>query len=259
MQEKKIITHIVTWLNKYIYSSKAKGFVVGISGGIDSAVSSTIGAKTGLPTLCIEMPIHQSIKQVERANNHVNWLKKNYNNVRSVETNLTPLFDSFIKQMPQTEKKENTEKALINTRARFRMTTLFYFAQLKNYLVLGTGNKVEDFGIGFFTKYGDGGVDLSPIADLNKSEVFTLGKFLNIIDSIITAPPTDGLWNDDRSDEEQIGATYPELEWAMDFNGDDHNISNREKEVLTIYNNLRKINLHKMMSIPICKIPGNLK
>jgi NAD+ synthase len=139
------------------------------------------------------------------------------------------------------------------------MTTLYYFAQLNNYLVLGTGNKVEDFGIGFFTKNGDGGVDLSPLADLKKSEIFTLGKQLNIIESIQTAAPTDGLWNDNRTDEEQIGATYPELEWAMDFSLEENGLSEREKEVLKIYRHLRKVNLHKMKEIPVCNIPEELK
>ena len=161
--------------------------------------------------------------------------------------------------MPKSKTEETTERALINTRARIRMTTLYYFAQLNNYLVLGTGNKVEDFGIGFFTKYGDGGVDLSPIADLTKSEVFALGSKLGITDEILTAPPTDGLWNDDRTDEDQIGATYPELEWAMDFSLEENGLSEREKEVLKIYKHLRKVNLHKMQKIPVCNIPEELK
>ena len=223
MQEEKIIKHIVSWLKQYSCLSKTKGFVIGISGGIDSAVASVLGAKTELPLLCIEMPIHQSATQVERASNHVKWLENDYANVSAMEINLTLLFDSFIALMPKSKTEETTERALINTRARIRMTTLYYFAQLNNYLVLGTGNKVEDFGIGFFTKYGDGGVDLSPIADLTKSEVFALGSKLGITDEILTAPPTDGLWNDDRTDEDQIGATYPELEWAMEFIGDEKN------------------------------------
>jgi len=259
VQEEKIIKHIVSWLKQYSNLSKTKGFVIGISGGIDSAVASVLGAKTGLPLLCIEMPIHQSATQVERASNHVKWLKNDYANVSAMEINLTPLFDSFISLMPKSKTEETTEKALINTRARIRMTTLYYFAQLNNYLVLGTGNKVEDFGIGFFTKNGDGGVDLSPLADLTKSEIFTLGKQLNIIESLQTADPTDGLWNDNRTDEEQIGATYPELEWAMDFSLEENGLSEREKEVLKIYRHLRKVNLHKMKEIPVCNIPEELK
>ena len=259
MQEEKIIKHIVSWLKQYSCLSKTKGFVIGISGGIDSAVASVLGAKTGLPILCIEMPIHQSATQVERASNHVKWLENDYANVSAMEINLTPLFDSFIALMPKSKTEETTERALINTRARIRMTTLYYFAQMNNYLVLGTGNKVEDFGIGFFTKYGDGGVDIGPIADLTKSEIFMLGKKLNIIESIQTAPPTDGLWNDNRTDEEQIGATYPELEWAMCYSGDDNKITAREKEVLAIYKRLREVNLHKMKEIPVCEIPNELK
>ena len=259
VQEEKIIKHIVSWLKQYSNLSKTKGYVIGISGGIDSAVASVLGAITGLPLLCIEMPIHQSATQVERAINHLKWLKNDYANVSAMEINLTPLFDSFIALMPKSKTEETTERALINTRARIRMTTLYYFAQLNNYLVLGTGNKVEDFGIGFFTKNGDGGVDLSPLADLTKSEIFTLGKQLNIIEAIQTAAPTDGLWNDNRTDEEQIGATYPELEWAMDFSLEENGLSEREKEVLKIYRHLRKVNLHKMKEIPVCNIPEELK
>ena len=156
VQEEKIIKHIVSWLKQYSNLSKTKGFVIGISGGIDSAVTSVLGAKTDLPILCVEMPIHQSAAQVERANKHVKWLQKECPNISAIETDLTALFDSFIKLMPEIKTEETAERALINTRARIRMTTLYYFAQLNNYLVLGTGNKVEDFGIGFFTKYGDG-------------------------------------------------------------------------------------------------------
>ena len=259
MQTEEIINHIVNWLVDYNKKSGTKGFVIGVSGGIDSAVSSVLGAKTNLPILCVEMPIHQNLAQTQRASKQINWMKENWKNVGSIETDLTPLFDAFIAQMPTTDNKEKAELALINTRARFRMTTLYYFAQLNNYLVLGTGNKVEDFGIGFFTKYGDGGVDLSPIADLTKSEVFNLGRELGVIEEILTAPPTDGLWNDDRTDEEQIGATYPELEWAMEFKGETTKLSERKKEVLEIYNGLRNANLHKMKSIPVCNIPEELK
>jgi len=259
VQTEKVIQHIVNWLENYAKESGTKGFVIGISGGIDSAVTSALAIKTELPLLCVEMPIHQNKTQMDRAKEHINWLKNKCENVSSTETDLTPLFNSFIAQMPNAESSEKKELALINTRARFRMTTLYYFAQLNNYLVLGTGNKVEDFGIGFFTKYGDGGVDLSPIADLTKNEVFEIGKAQNIISEILTTPPTDGLWNDDRTDEEQIGASYTELEWAMDFSGMESNLSEREKEVLTIYKTLRKANLHKMKEIPICRIPEKLK
>ena len=168
------------------------------------------------------------------------------------------IFDRFIDAVPPEEDSENRSRSLVNTRARLRMTTLYYFAQLHNYLVAGTGNKVEDFGIGFYTKYGDGGVDLSPIADLMKTEVFALGKTLGVCQSILDAPPTDGLWNDNRTDEDQIGATYPELEWAMTFEGEDDNLTNRQREVLTIYRSFHRANRHKMIPIPVCEIPKEL-
>ncbi len=257
MQTTAIINHISNWLHSYAKSVNMKGFAIGVSGGIDSAVSSTLAAKTGLPLLCVEMPIHQNTTQVDRGLKHIAWLKENFNNVSSVELELTPVFDEFIAQLPKT--KEHNELALVNSRARLRMTTLYYFAQANNALVVGTGNKVEDFGIGFFTKYGDGGVDISPIADLLKTEVYALGKELGVNKGILTAAPTDGLWADDKTDEDQIGATYPELEWAMTFSADAKNLSAREKEVLSIYTKLNKANQHKMQEIPVCKIPKNLK
>ena len=257
MQTTAIIDHINDWLINYIKSSKAQGFVIGISGGIDSAVTSTLAAKTGSPLLCVEMPIHQNKIQVDRGKRHITWLKEKFENVNSVELELTPIFDGFINQLPKDE--QQNELALVNTRARLRMTTLYYFAQTNNSLVVGTGNKVEDFGIGFFTKYGDGGVDISPIADLLKTEVFTLGKKLGINNEILTAEPTDGLWGDDKTDEDQIGASYPELEWAMTFDGDKDFLTEREKQVLEIYLKLNKTNQHKMCSIPICNIPEKIK
>lgn len=257
MKTTAVITHISNWLLDYDKSSVSKGFVIGISGGIDSAVTSTLVAKTGLPLICVEMPIHQQKEQVLRGKEHINWLKKNFQNVSSTELNLTTVYDGFISQLPN---NENTHKlALANTRARLRMTTLYYFAQANNALVLGTGNKVEDFGIGFFTKYGDGGVDLSPIADLLKSEVYLLGKELGINNNILIAPPTDGLWGNDKTDEDQIGATYPELEWAMQFDGDKNTLNKRKREVLKIYTRLNRANQHKMNAIPVCKIPKILK
>jgi len=183
---------------------------------------------------------------------------KKYPNVSVETTELTPIFDAFVNALPASDSTQR-EMALVNTRARLRMTTLYYFAALNHQLVLGTGNKVEDFGIGFYTKYGDGGVDISPIADLIKTEVFALGRELGIIESILSAPPTDGLWGDDRTDEDQIGASYPELEWAMDFNGDATRLSNRQNEVLAIYRKLNRANQHKMQSIPVCPIPKKLK
>ena len=257
MQPTAIIDHISDWLLGYIKSSKAQGFVIGISGGIDSAVTSTLAAKTGLPLLCVEMPIHQNKKQVARGVKHIAWLKEKFKNVNSVELDLTLVFDSFINQLPEDE--QQNQLVLVNTRSRLRMTALYSFAQTNNSLVVGTGNKVEDFGIGFFTKYGDGGVDISPIADLLKTEVFTLGKELGIHNEILTADPTDGLWSDDKTDEDQIGASYPELEWAMTFDGDKDFLTEREKQVLKIYLKLNKTNQHKMLAIPTCNIPESLK
>jgi NAD+ synthase len=257
MQTTAIIDHISDWLLNYVKLSKAQGLVIGVSGGIDSAVTSTLAAKTGLPLLCVEMPIHQNKIQVERGLKHIVWLKEHFDNVSSLELQLSSVFDSFTRQLTKDEAKN--ELALVNTRARLRMTTLYYFAQSNHSLVLGTGNKVEDFGIGFFTKYGDGGVDISPIADLLKTEVYKLGEKLGIVTDILSAPPTDGLWNDNKTDEDQIGASYPELEWAMGFNGDKNSISTREREILEIYTKLNIANQHKMHAIPICKIPEKLK
>ena len=255
MQTTSIISHITNWLKKYAQSCHSHGFVVGISGGIDSAVTSILAAKTKLPTICIEMPIHQNKQQVNRGKNHIKWLKENFSNVSSINIELTSTFDKFVAKLPS---KKN-ELALANSRARLRMTTLYYFSQDNNSLVLGTGNKVEDFGIGFFTKYGDGGVDLSPIADLLKSEVYALAKVLGVNDKILNAPPTDGLWKDNKTDEDQIGASYTELEWAMNYKEDLSTLTKREKEVLHIYNNLNHLNQHKMKKIPVCKIPKELK
>ncbi|MBT4881589.1 NAD(+) synthase [Flavobacteriales bacterium] len=257
MQTTAIINHISDWLLTYAQNTHVKGYVIGISGGIDSAVTSTLAAKTGLPLLCVEMPIHQDKTQVERGLKHIAWLKANFENVSTVELELSSIFDGFINQLPLKEEKH--ELALVNTRARLRMTTLYYFAQANNSLVLGTGNKVEDFGIGFFTKYGDGGVDISPIADLLKTEVYALGEELGIDTDILSAPPTDGLWGDDKTDEDQIGASYPELEWAMAFDGDKNTLTAREKQVFDIYTKMNKANLHKMQPIPVCKIPNTLK
>ena len=262
MNTKKVTTHIVDWLENYAKSGKLNGFVIGVSGGIDSAVTSTLCAKTGLPTLCLEMPIHQAVSQVNRAKNHIDWLEKNYKNVSRITINLTPVFDSLIAALPKVNNEESRFMSLANTRARLRMTTLYYFAALHGYLVAGTGNKVEDFGVGFYTKYGDGGVDLSPIADLMKSEVYEIAKDFGIHQDIIKAPPTDGLWGDDRTDEDQIGASYNELEWAMNMQEQGKTIANfigREKDVFSIYIRLNTINQHKMQPIPVCEIPKNLK
>ena len=256
MNTKEVIEHIKKWLCSYHSQSSTKGFVIGISGGIDSALTSTLVAETNIPLLCIEMPINQNKNQVSRGKNHILWLKENYNNVKSIECDLTGIFEQF--KSISAEKNKNQLLALANTRSRLRMTTLYYYAQLNNALVVGTGNKVEDFGIGFYTKYGDGGVDLSPIADLMKSEVFQLAKALKINKEIIVAPPTDGLWDNDQTDEDQIGATYDELEWAMK-NKETKNLSKRQQEVIEIYNKFHAANKHKMMAIPVCNIPDDLK
>ncbi len=262
MQTEKIRDHIVTWLRDYATAAGMKGFVVGVSGGIDSALTSTLCALTGMEVLCLEMPIHQSKNQVTRAANHIFWLKEHYPNVRSEWIDLTPVFDSLIEALPAVEQEADRLMSLANTRARLRMTSLYYFAALEKLLVAGTGNKVEDFGVGFYTKYGDGGVDLSPIADLLKTEVYHLAAFLGVGGDILKAPPTDGLWGDDRTDEDQIGASYPELEWAMDMDARgkaEADFSGREREVFRIYKRLNTVNRHKMLPIPVCEIPENLK
>ena len=267
MQTEAVIEHITGWLSDYCGRAGTDGFVIGrvprasfrISGGIDSAVSSTLAARTGLPLLVVEMPIHQSPAQVTRAREHIAFLKETYGAVESAEVELTDVFDRLIEALPDSPGDARREMSLVNTRARLRMTTLYYFAALHGRLVVGTGNKVEDFGIGFFTKYGDGGVDLSPIADLVKTEVYELGRTLGVNDAILTAAPTDGLWGDDRTDEDQIGATYPELEWAMGFDGDEAALDNRQAEVLSIYRRLNAANQHKMEPIPVCMIPGELR
>jgi NAD+ synthase len=262
LQVEKVNTHIVNWLKIYAENAKVNGFVVGISGGVDSAVTSTLCAQTGLSTLCVEMPIHQAPSHVSRGREHIEQLKKRFPNVSNVEANLTQVFDSFKNQVPNSEDEYKTHLSLANTRARLRMTTLYYFAGIHGYLVAGTGNKVEDFGVGFYTKYGDGGVDLSPIADLMKSDVYALGKYLQIPNSILQASPTDGLFGDDRTDEDQLGASYDELEWAMlekDKGKISKNFSGREKIVFDIYIKLNTINQHKMQEIPVCIIPDDIK
>lgn len=256
-QVEKVNAHIVNWLKTYADNAKVSGFVVGISGGVDSAVTSTLCAQTGFKVLCVEMPIHQAESHVYRGREHIEQLKKRFANVSSVEADLTSVFEDFKKQVPIITDEHKLHLSLANTRARLRMTTLYYFAGIHGLLVAGTGNKVEDFGVGFFTKYGDGGVDLSPIADLMKSEVFALGDYLKIPESILTASPTDGLFGDDRTDEDQLGASYDELEWAMlaDENGKTSaDFLGREKIVFDIYKRLNTINQHKMNPIPICLI-----
>jgi NAD+ synthase len=235
---------ISNWIKNYteMMPSKAKSLVIGISGGIDSSVSSTLSAMTGLKTIILSMPIKQKSSQYDLSLKHQEWLVKNFNNVEAHIINLDKLFETFENSLS----KFDSELGLANSRARLRMTTLYQVAAANRGIVVGTGNKVEDFGVGFYTKYGDGGVDISPIADCNKTEVWEMGKSLNILKEIIEAAPTDGLWDDGRTDEGQLGLKYGELEEAMN----NINSINREK-----YEKIRKINLHKMEPIPVCKIP----
>ena len=258
LQVEKVNAHIVNWLKTYAENAKVNGFVIGISGGVDSAVTSTLCAQTGLKVLCVEMPIHQAQSHVTRGREHIEQLKKRFPNVSSIEADLTSVFETFKTVVPDVTDSAKLHLSLANTRARLRMTTLYYFAGIHSLLVAGTGNKVEDFGVGFYTKYGDGGVDLSPIADLMKSEVFLLGSYLQVPDSILNASPTDGLFGDERTDEDQLGASYDELEWAMtqDETGQSSDaFSGREKDVFEIYKRLNTINQHKMTAIPVCFIP----
>ena len=260
MQTEQVIEYIVNWLNDYCRQSGMNGFVVGVSGGIDSAVTSTLCAKTGKPVIALNMPIRQDVTQVSLAQGHINWLKEKFQNAESATVDLTAAFQALEATFPPDIQDELT---MANTRARLRMLTLYGFAGHHRMLVAGTGNKVEDFGVGFFTKYGDGGVDICPIADLMKSEVYELGRSLGVIDGILQARPTDGLWGDNRTDEEQIGASYDELEWAMRFeeagHGDESGLSSRQKEVLGIFCRLHHANCHKMEALPVALIPDNLK
>jgi len=258
MQTQKVIDHIVNWLKDYATNAKVNGYVIGVSGGVDSGVVSTLAAMTGMKTLLIGMPIRQKADQVDRAQDHMNDLKSRFPNVETISVNLTPAFEEIYKTFHvHDEVYPNENLTFANTRARLRMLTLYYYGQLNGLLVCGTGNKVEDFGIGFYTKYGDGGVDVSPIADLYKTEVYELAKGLNLIKSIQEAIPTDGLWDTERTDEQQIGATYPELEKIQKEYGtktaDDY--EGRDKEVFLIFDRMHKAAKHKIDPIPVCDIP----
>ena len=236
---------ISNWIKDYVEKMpcKAQSLVIGISGGIDSSVSSTLSAMTGLKTIVLSMPIKQKDAQHDLSLKHQEWLVKNFKNVEAHTINLDKLFETF----ESTLSNFDNEHGMANSRARIRMTTLYQVAAANKGIVVGTGNKVEDFGVGFYTKYGDGGVDISPIADCNKSDVWEIGKSLNILNEIIEAPPTDGLWDDGRTDEGQLGLKYEELEEAMN----NPKSINREK-----YEKIRNMNLHKMEPIPVCKIPN---
>ena len=258
MQTQAVIEHIVNWMKEYAERARVKGFVVGVSGGIDSAVVSVLAAKTGLEVLLLEMPIRQKADQVNRAQAHMADLQSRFTNVRGLSVDLTPTFEQFEQTVAGDGSAEEVRQlALANSRSRLRMLTLYYYGQTNGLLVAGTGNKVEDFGVGFFTKYGDGGVDISPIADLLKSQVYELAKELAVIQSIQEAVPTDGLWDGERTDEQQMGATYPELEWAMGV-ADSHtpaDFEGRQREVLEIYLRLNRAMQHKVQPIPVCHIP----
>jgi NAD+ synthase len=248
---------IVSWLNNYLSEIPLKGFVVGVSGGVDSALTSTLWALTKKEVILLNMPIRQNSDEYHRAKNQIENLESRFDNVRGLEIDLSNSFKQLETDLPSESVKNGL--AMANTRARLRMLTLYAVGQSNGLLVAGTGNKVEDFGVGFFTKYGDGGVDLGPIADLMKSEVFALAKHVGVIDEILNAKPTDGLWDDARNDEDQIGASYDELEWAMLFDGEESQLTERQKEVIKIYNKFHKVNLHKMKPIPVCTIPKELR
>ncbi|MBS0013675.1 MAG: NAD(+) synthase [Desulfobacterales bacterium] len=259
MQADKVIDYIVGWLRDYAAGAGVNGFVVGISGGVDSAVTSTLCAQTGLSVMVLNMPIRQAPDQKSLAEKHLGWLQQRYENVSGYTTDLTAVLEAFESCLPEAVQDHLT---MANTRARIRMATLYAFATHHRMLVAGTGNKVEDFGVGFFTKYGDGGVDISPIADLYKSGVYQLARHLGVIEEILDAPPTDGLWPDSRSDEDQIGATYDELEWAMEFDpngGRPQDLTERQKQVLSIFRELNRKNRHKIEPIPVAVIPEKLK
>ena len=244
---------ITNWISDYALENDIRALVVGVSGGVDSAVTSTLSARTGIRTIVLNMPIHQKKYQDDLSKKHISWLKDNFNNVEERIVNLSKTYDSFVETVSV---DEVSDIALANSRARLRMTALYATAGSNGGIVVGTGNKVEDFGVGFYTKYGDGGVDISPIADLLKTEVYQIARELDIIEEIIQAAPTDGLWGDGRSDEEQLGASYEELEWAMkeSKNPSNKDLSEREKDVLVIYQRLNKSNSHKMNPIPIFKL-----
>ena len=241
---------IADWLKEYADSNQITALVVGVSGGIDSAVASTLCAKTGLKTIVLNMPIHQETSQYDLSNMHIGWLKSNWENVDSHTIDLTRTYDLYVDEL---QNHNLSDLASANTRARLRMTTLYAIAGSNNGIVVGTGNKVEDFGVGFFTKYGDGGVDISPLADMYKSEVYALAEAMGIAQEIQEAAPTDGLWNDGRTDEDQMGATYKELEWAMREieNPSSEPLTARQEEVLEIYWRLHNTNSHKMKPIPV--------
>jgi len=238
------IDYIVNWIKEYSseLNNQPITLVVGVSGGVDSALTSVLCAKTKLKTIAVSMPIKQNISQHDLSLKHLEWLKKNYNNVDTEIIELNETFSYFKKTLHN----YSNELAFANSKARLRMVTLYQVAQANNGIVVGTGNKVEDFGVGFYTKYGDGGVDISPIADCTKTDVWSLGKSIGIINEIIEAAPTDGLWDDSRNDESQLGLTYKQIEEAME---------NPKSKYFKKYSDIRESNLHKMKPIPVCTMP----
>lgn len=253
-----VINAIVAWLSDYCDEAAQRGFVVGVSGGIDSAVTAALCARTGKTTLLLNMPIQQAPAQFELSTRHIEALTGRHPNAEALATDLTPVFKALSETLPEAIQDPLT---MANARARLRMLTLYAFAGHRQCLVAGTGNKVEDFGVGFFTKYGDGGVDISPIADLTKTQVYALGRALDVNEAILAAPPTDGLWADNRTDEDQIGASYEELEWAMTVppgTTELPGMTERQREVLGIYRRLHAANQHKMAAIPVFKLPEDL-
>ena len=251
MNRLEISSDIINWIKDYCEDNGIKSLVVGVSGGIDSALTSTLSAMTGLPTYVISMPIYQNKTQLLRARNHIQWLGEEYDYVTFIEKDLTSVFESLVSTLSE---DEQSELSLANSRARLRMTMLYQLASIHGGIVVGTGNRVEDFGVGFYTKYGDGGVDISPIADLTKTEVREIAGYLGVDEEIVNAAPTDGLWEDGRTDEEQLGASYEELEWAMDYYGSVKDLMDRQKEVIKIYNKHHTQNKHKMIPIPVFKV-----
>ena len=263
MTPKQQIKHIVKWLQAYAKSAKISTFVVGISGGIDSSLVSALCAETGLNTIVVQMPIRQNKKLNNRSSMQADWLMKRHPNVTHMSLDLTKIFNAFDKKLSPLCAQDNgdytatSELAFANSRARLRMMTLYQIAQAHNGLVAGTGNKVEDFGVGFFTKYGDGGVDISPIGDCMKTQVWAMARELGIEKEIIDAAPTDGLWADGRTDESQLGMTYPELELAMrqdTYSELELYATTAEKKKLKQYREIRARNLHKMNPIPVCRL-----
>ena len=244
MNSDKKITYISNWIKDYALSLpfNPPSLIIGVSGGIDSAVTSTLCAKTGLKTIAVSMPIKQNQSQHDLSLRHLKWLEDSFDNVEIMTIELDEVFKSFELTMTNF----NNKLAFANSRSRLRMVTLYQIAQSNKGIVVGTGNKVEDFGVGFYTKYGDGGVDISPIADCSKTDVWNMGKSLGIMNEIIAAAPTDGLWDDSRNDESQLGLTYEQIEEAM---------NNSNSKYYDKYLKIREPNLHKMKPIPVCIIP----